>query len=237
MNLQGSIAKLQSSGARLYVVLAQCFNENNLIRDMWLEMARDKEQQVGGLRSLPRSFWSEMRKRADGLLAAARSCIPLAECSKDEEHSLQKCLAKTLDFEEPIILKVYAPLIRQLRTEWTGHALDFYVIVKAHVARILRVVQSFSGDPVLIQRAATVLRDFEREVQAPEVPAFPVILKASNKTVSKKIRQRAHKVAAHRTHVKTAARSLPLGKRTKGLAAHPKPLVKSIQLRRRRARR
>jgi len=230
MNLHGSITKLQSSGARLYVELAQYFKENNLIRDIWLEMARDKEQQVGSLKSLPRSFWSELRERADGLLAAVQSCLPLAECSKDEERSLHKCFTKTLNFEEPIILKVYAPLIRQLRTEWTDHALDFYIMVKAHVARLLRVVQSFSGDPVLVQRAATMLQYFEKEVQTPETPMVADIRKVSKKTVSKKARRGARK-----TQAEAASRPLPLGTRTKSITAHSKPL--SIELHRRRARR
>lgn len=235
MSLHSSITKLQSSGARLYVELAQYFKENTLIRDIWLEMARDKEQQVGSLKSLPPSFWSELRESANGLLAAVQSCLPLAECLSDEERSLHKCFTKTLQFEEPIILKVYAPLIRQLRTEWTDHALDFYIMIKAHVARLLRVVQSFSGDPVLVQRAGTMLQNFEREVQTPEIPVVASILKVSKKTVSKKAGHGARKVAARRTQVKSSRRPLPLSKRTKGIAAHRKPLVKSIELRRRRA--
>lgn len=236
MNLHGSISKLQNSGARLYVEVAQCFKENNLIRDIWLEMAHDKEQQVASLRSLPRSFWIELKKQEDGLLEATQSCLQFAERSKDEERSLKKCFTETLEFEEPIILKVYAPLIRQLRTEWTDHALDFYIMIKAHVARLLRVVQSFSGDPILVQRASTLLQNFEKEVQAPEVPPVPVVLSTSRKAASRKHGQDAHRAPTRKAQAHAAGRSLSLGKRTKSVTPRAKPFVKNIELRRRRAR-
>jgi hypothetical protein len=237
MNLYGSFAKLQNSAARFYVELAQYFKENKLIRDVWLEMAHDKEQQIATLRSLPPSFWSELIKRRDGLFEAAQSCFPPAEYSKDEERSLKKCFAKTLEFEEPIFLKVCAPLIRQLRTEWTDHALDFYIMIKAHVARILRVVQSFSGDPILVQRASTLLQDFEKEVQAPEAPQVTVAPRASKKAVAWKRNRAVRKALTHKAKAQPSSRSLSLSKRTKSITPRGKPLVKGIELHRRRARR
>ncbi len=236
MNLQGSIANLQNSSARLYVEIAQCFKENSLIRDIWLEMARDKEQQGASLKSLPPQFWSACKKREEGLSEALQSCRPLTQCSGSEEHSLRQCITKTLEFEEPVILKVYAPLIRQLRTEWTDRALDFYIMVKAHVARLLRVVLSFSGDPILVQRAGNLLQSFEKEVQTPasrEVPAKNAALK---KLPLKKHPEQSRKASSRNAQLQAQSRSMVKGKRAQSAPPRSKPLVKNIELRRRRAR-
>ncbi|HYK90729.1 MAG TPA: hypothetical protein VE398_18295 [Acidobacteriota bacterium] len=233
MNLRGSIAKLQSSGARMYVEVAQYFKENNLIRDIWLEMAHDEEQQADSLKSLPPLFWNKLREREEELSQALGTHSLPAGCAPVEERNLHRCFMKTLEFEEPIILKVYAPLIRQLRTEWTDRALDFYIMVKAHVARLLRVVGSFSGDPILIQRTDALLQSFEKEVQTPEslaVPANPTQRKAAT---------RKHAAGVHKSPSRKAQakRSLPLSKRPKAIAQRSKSLVKKIGLRRRRASR
>ncbi len=125
MNLNGSIAKLQNGGSRLYLAIAQCFSENTLVQNIWLEMAHDEDQQAASLKSLPTAFWNELKQREEGLPEALSSSVPAIEFEKIEEHSLQKCFTKTLEFEEPVILRIYAPLIRQLRTQWTNRRLTF----------------------------------------------------------------------------------------------------------------
>ncbi len=235
MNLNGSIAKLQNSGSRLYLAIAQCFSENSLIQNIWLEMAHDEDQQAASLKSLPAAFWNELKRREEGLPEALHSTVPAVEFEKDEEHSLQKCFTKTLEFEEPVILKIYAPLIRQLRTQWTNQALDFYIIVKAHVARLLRVIQSFSGDPILVQRVGRLLENFEKEVQTPvDLPA-PSIKAAKRKPIRAQSArdERKSSVRAERKR----AEKHPLGKRAKTIPRRSDSLVKSIELRRRGARR
>ncbi len=237
MNLLGSIANLQTSGAQLYVEIAQYFKANELVRDIWLEMARDKEQQCTNLKSLPSSFWSELKKNEVELAEALRSCQLFAQCHGNEEHSLQHCLRKAIEFEEPFLLKIYAPLIRQLRTQWTDRALDFYIMVKAHVARLLRVVQMFSGDPIIIQRAGALLEGFERGVQTP-VPQEITSGKAkSAKQMLKPPSKELRKSYNRRAQVNPKKRSIAAkGTRTQSVPPRSKPLVKSIELRRRRAR-
>ena len=137
-----------------------------------------------------------------------------------------------LDIEEPMILKVYAPLIRRLRAEWTERALDFYVMVKAHIARLARVVQAYSGDPALSQRCAILFHDFEKEVQEPA--AIEIIPKKSARKraiaarqVRKTVATRSPKVAVAKRHTRALDK----------LAKRAKPLVKKIEIAKRRVRR
>ncbi len=237
MNLRGSIARLQNSGTRFYVAIAQCFSENRLVRDVWLEMAHDEEQQAASLRSLPQGFWSELRHREQGVLEALQACLPVCRSSTHDDHSLQKCLAKTLEFEEPVILKVYSPLIRQLRTEWTNQALDFYIMVKAHLARLLRVIQLFAGDPLLVQRVELLLQNFEKEVQKPESPPVTGQTLALRRATQGRHAEKARKISARKAQVLKKNRPLPLAKRAKTIQPRSKSLVKNLELRRRRVRR
>ncbi len=139
---------------------------------------------------------------------------------------------KRSSLEEPIILKIYAPLTRRLRRAWTELALDFYVMVKAHIARVAQSVQLFSGDPALGQRCALLLQSFEKEVQEPpEVPRIPS-KKHPKKTVTSK---RSTKKPGSR-HVRAAVKKVPVRSRVK-IAKRTKPLVQKIKLARRRARR
>jgi hypothetical protein len=232
MNLRGSIAKLQNTGTRLYLTMAQYFKENKLIRDIWLEMAHDKELQLSTLRSLPRSFWTKLEGGEVGLDESLESLLLPAKCSGNEEHSLLKCFTRTLEFEEPIILRIYPPLIRQLRTEWTDHALDFYIMVKAHVARLLRVVQLFSGDPVLVNRAGILLENFEKEVQKPE--SLP---RQSTPIATRKAESRKHKTRGSKATAKAISHTRHHAKRGQGIPRRSKSLVKNLELQRRRARR
>lgn len=237
MNLKGSIAKLQNSGSRLYLAMAECFSENGLIQNIWLEMAHDEDQQAASLKSLPGAFWNELKQREEGLPDALRSSVPAIEFEREEEHSLQKCLTKTLEFEEPVTLRIYAPLIRQLRTQWTNKALDFYIMVKAHVARLLRVIQSFSGDPVLVQRVGMLLESFEKEVQIPIALPAPSIKAAKRKTIHARSAKDERKASGRTALDRAKKRPLPLGKRAKTIPRRSNSLVKSIELRRRGARR
>jgi hypothetical protein len=111
-------------------------------------------------------------------------------------------------------------------------ALDFYVMVKAHITRVAQSVQLFSGDPALGQRCALLLQNFEKEVQEPV--AIP----------ERRPKRRANKsVPATRHARKTAVRKMrpvvkkePVRSRVK-IAKRAKPLVQKIKLAPRRARR
>ena len=229
MGLLGTLAKLQKAGANFYLSLAQRFNANNLIRDTWIAMSHDMECQTVSLKLLPGLFWKRLKDVEEPLLDAVSSC-PVLRCAQvPPDRQLNSCFERTLDYEEPLILRGYAPLIRRLRVGWTDHALDFYIMVKAHVARLPQIIQPFSGNPTLIQRATGLLTSFEREVQMPEKVALPARARAADK----KCRTRR----TRKRNVFIADRRLPLRERAKRLARRTKPLVRAIKLARRRARR
>jgi hypothetical protein len=106
-------------------------------------------------------------------------------------------------------------------------------MVKAHLARITRVTQSFSGDPAIVQRANALLQAFEREVQEPHI----VVLEPDKKQKKGNAAHSAmHKEAAKKPH-KAPKKAQPLAKPAKILRRMPKPLVKKVSITRRRAHR
>jgi hypothetical protein len=231
MTLQGSITALQDTVVRLYLELEHRFNENQLIRDLWSAMANDVAQQKRSMNALPPSFWNQLKSEKDGLLEMVSETTKNQIAEKKEDQSLRNCFELALLFEEPTTLEIYAPIIRKLRGNWTDQALDFYIIVKAHLARIASVTQSFSGDPILIQRSSLLVQRFEKEIQAPQaVPKpeshrIPVVLAGGKKQAAK-------------PHKKVLAKQPPaLAKHAKSHRERTKPLVEKINLQRRRVRR
>jgi hypothetical protein len=239
MNLHGSIKELQSTIVKLYLELEQHFSENHLIRELWNTMAHDVSQHIHSLDALPQSFWSQLKKEPSTLTVEAVESARKQNIEIAGEISLRLCFDRALLLEEPTILKVYIPLIRRLRENLTEPSLDFYIMVKAHLARITRVTQSFSGDPVIIQRANSLLETFEKDVQEhhaelrlprlpkPQVVQAPAVKAPAAKTPAVK--------APAKKSQKTPAKAHPLAKHTKALRGRAKPLVKKVSLPRRRA--
>jgi len=95
--------------------------------------------------------------------------------------SLTDSIDKAIQSEEAIILKIYVPLIRNLRKNWTGQALNFYIMVKAHIVGIKRVAEAFSGDPMVMRHAALLFQRFEKEIQEPEIEIIQKIKAASKR--------------------------------------------------------
>lgn len=238
MSLKGAFAKVQNAGAQFYLKLAQFFEENPLIRESWLAMSQDMEQQADSLVELPSRFWITFKKDEEALLDAVQKCHTLEVLDKKDDRSLHSCYVRTLNLEEPLILNAYVPLIRLLRIEWSDHALDFYVMVKSHVARISRLIQPFSVDSALLQRVQNLQQRFELEVQK---PAIPIVL--PGKKVARKRKGHARRQAVARKPQKviaatrTAKRALSLRKRVQHLSKRAKPLVGKLEIARRRARR
>ena len=104
-------------------------------------------------------------------------------------------------------------------------------MVKAHLARITRVTQSYSGDPVVIQRANSLLQAFEKEVQEPH---NETARHETKKALAEHSAKRKEPVQRQR---KASVKARPVAKPAKILRRHPKPLVKKAGIARRRARR
>jgi hypothetical protein len=159
--------------------------------------------------------------------------IPYARHQASEntkDITLRSCFELALQFEEPTILKIYVPIFRNLRENWTNPALDFYIMVKAHLARIVRMMGSYSGDPIIIQRSSLLLQSFEREVQEPKVASI---------ALEKRIRAKhsAKRKETAKKPKKALRQARTLAKHSKALHHRTKPLVKKVELQRRRARR
>ena len=231
MNLQGSITGLQDTVAQLYLELEHHFKENQLIRDLWGAMAHDVAQQKQSLNVLPPSFWNQLKSEKEEISEAVSESTKKQTAEKKEDQTLKSCFEIALLFEEPTTLKVYVPIIRKLRENWTDQALDFYIIVKAHLARIMRVTQFFAGDPIIIQRSNLLLQRFEKEVQEPQAPPKPKLSKAH-------VVQTAKQKQATKSHRKVIAKQTStLAKHAKSHRKRTKPLVEKIRLQRRRIRR
>ncbi|MBZ5498082.1 MAG: hypothetical protein LAP85_16910 [Acidobacteriia bacterium] len=230
LTLRVSLSQLQRAVAKLYSQLQQRFEGNTLVSRIWASMDHDLQAQVASLKKLPPSFWQSLKKQEKELTHAAGSVLP--QSAERPAGHLPSCLAQALDTEEPIILKVYAPLIRRLRIDWTNLALDFYVVVKAHIARLAESIQLYSGDPALGLRCAVLLQNFEKEVQEQAV-----IEAAPARSRSKKAASARHiGKAAARKRVQISAKKKPTRSLDK-MAKRAKPIVAKIKLSRRRAQR
>jgi hypothetical protein len=230
MSLQGSITELQDTAKKLYLKLEQRFKENGLIREIWSEMAHDISQQKSSLKALPKSFWNQMKKNRNDLLEATIPYVRHQITENTNDISLNGCFELALQFEEPTILKIYVPIIRALREDRANQSLDLYIIVKAHLTRIVSMTGSFSGDPVIIQRSSLLLQSFEKEIQEYQFAIISIETKARAARVKKR------KAPARKTQKRTKP-TAALAKRSKTHHRRAKPLVKKVEIQRRRARR
>lgn len=239
MSLKNAFAKVHKSGGQFYLKLAQYFEENQLIRETWAAMAQDLEQQQTSLEELSPRFWKVIKSDEEALLSALRECSAIHLLDNKEDIALHRCYSRCLDIEEPLILRTYVPLIRLLRTEWSDRALDFYIMVKSHMARISRIIQPFSVDPVLLQRVQNLQQRFEFEVQN------PLIRKVSLRESEGRRHKKAHRklvavVKPERKLRSAASKAKPasrLGEHVKSISKRAKPLVRKIEIAPRRARR
>jgi hypothetical protein len=239
MNLRGSLARLQKSSARFYLVLAQLFESNQLIREIWLALAQDMEQQAESLKTLPPLFWRKLGEQKKEVISAIRSCVGMEAARFQEDRSLHHCFTHALDIEEALVLKAYVPLVRHLRATRFDSTLDFYIMMKAHMARLPRIIQAFSGDPALVQRVLNLQLRFEEQVQSPWEDMLPPIA-AKRKKSAARIPSDASLVRKSRrkpVSSRSGERPLPVGKPGRGLRKQAKSLTAKIEMIPRRARR
>lgn len=237
MNLQGSVSRFLKTGSIFYKKRADCFSQNQIVRDAWLRLAEDMESQASSLKNLPPAFWKELEAERRELIESVSRGFPVKGDSRPcETVPLEESIGQSLSLEEPVVLRIYAPLIHRLRTAWTSRAMDFYVIVKSHVAGLMRLVQTYCGDPALIQRASSLLADFEKEAQEPEIPVKQAVTKA--KPLRPAAAARATKPQARTARKQTKKTpTRPLASRSRSVAKTAKPLVRKIRISSRRARR
>jgi hypothetical protein len=226
LTLRGTLSQLQRAVSKFYAHFQERFEGNVLVSGMWAAMGNELQLQVENLKKLPTSFWQSLKQQEKELANAAIINVPHVS-----EGSLRACLAQTLDIEEPLILRVYAPLIHQLRVNWTEHALDFYILVKSHIARLAQSVQLFSGDPALSLRCAVLLQNFEKEVQ-------DTIAAEAFTPKPKQVKAPTPKAKDHskpKEQAKAKAKKKPV--RTLAISKRAKPLVGKIKISGRRAQR
>lgn len=241
MSFAAPLGRLQKNSGRLYLQFAERFSENNLIRDAWTEMARDLEHQTASMREIRPDFWKELKKDEKALLSATKevaASLDKTRRASPAEGFLHYSFVNSIEFEELLTLKIYAPLLYRLKSQWTNRALSFYVTVNAHITRLVRLVQQFSGDPILIQRSASLQERFEREAQGPAPEPVSVVKKRSMGSI--RVKQESRRVPSLRKPkipIKIAARRSPsLAKRSKRRVKQSKPMIKGIARRRARSR-
>jgi len=169
MNPLGAIVEHQNSLLRFYRKLEERFEENSIIQSFWRGMAGDVSSQIQSLKSLPPSIWNQFKNDADNSFESAVKAVKeiTAPPADIANISLRDCFDISLQLAEPAVLKIYARVIRMLRKNPTVPALNFYILLKAHVARLVRTTESFAGDPLLIRRAQLLLAGLEKEVKEP----------------------------------------------------------------------
>jgi hypothetical protein len=233
MSTRAPIEQLLESGIRLYSILSQRFTENDLVRQIWSDLAHDLQLQVQAVRSLDAEFWNHLKfPEATAVEIGRLRNRP----ETFESMSFHDCLSLSLDLEEFMILNLFSLVIRPLRSRETNGNLDFYIIVKAHVARLMHIVKSFSGDPLLTRRALALMEGFENKVQAPAEPLRQA--KAIKPAASmRSARSRKKQLAAPMSSSATSMKTRPGDKRSRSVSDRIKPLVKKIKMPRRQAHR
>jgi len=194
MNLSGAVVEYLNSLLRFYRKLEERFEENSIIQKFWRDMADDTSLQIQNLKSLQTSVWNQFKNAPDNSFESAFKAVkevsaPPADVS---DISLRDCFEISLRLTEPVVLKIYARLVRLQRKSAAATTLNFYIPVKAYVARLVRITESFAGDPMLIRRAQLLLVGLDKEVQEPvqeiRVPAANVLsAKTQKASVSGKV--------------------------------------------------
>ncbi len=234
MSLKAALARVQHTGGHFYLKVAETFSENPLMREAWITLSQDMELQAKSLEGMPSGFWKVLKPEEQAHLGVVKECSLGQLTETKEDRSLHNGLVRSLNLEEPLILRAYVPLIRLLRTEWSDRALDFYIIVRSHVTRISRMVQLFSIDPALLQRVQNLQQQFDYEVQTQ--PAQELALKRELSRKKNFSPARTHAVRKPKK-ARSSKLQLPLSERVQRIAKRAKPLVGKIEMTRRRARR
>jgi hypothetical protein len=228
--------------------LAKRFTGNVLIIETWNAMANDFLQLGESLRALPKASTVFAKEDEKAFLTELSDLSSLIAAKVSRDGTLQEHMSRALDLEERLTKKIYAPLIYRLKSNWTARYSDFYILVKAHITRLNRLILPCAGDPILIQRTIALLEGFEQEVQRPReldevVRRSPRPSRRKAKASSKKVSPKkvsAKKVSKVKGRVARPKAPKPASsatKRAKRVTKRSKRLIKNIKVSRRRASR
>ena len=130
MSLSGTIAGHQNSLLQLYRKLEKRFEENSVIQTLWRDMADDVSLQIQSVKSFPSSVWNQFKNVPDNDFESAVKSIhsPPVDVA---DISLRDSFEISLQLTEPIVLKIYARIVRSLRKNSTAPTLNFYILVKS----------------------------------------------------------------------------------------------------------
>ena len=184
MKLSGAIVEHQNSLLRLYRKLEERFEENSVIQTLWRDMADDISLQIQSIQSFPPSLWNRFKNVQDDDFESAIKSVPSPPADV-ANISLRDGFEISLQLAEPVVLKIYARVIRLLRENSTAPALNFYILVKTYVTRLARTAESFAGDPLLIRRAQSLMLELEKGIQEP-APEIKDPASKTNKALSTK---------------------------------------------------
>jgi hypothetical protein len=233
--IRTALVRLQQDRVNFYLKAAERFTSNPLIHDKWLSIAGGLDAQGGILKNLSPSFWKFLDEgEAASILEAARQAIGEKGVADSGQVTLREYFTRALELEEPTVTRVYAPIVRDLRVNWTARAMDLYVMVRSHLTQLTRLIEPFCGDPSLCRRCASLADRFEQEIQRPKVVERE--MPGSKKARSGKPAKQARAAARTRRPAKPARASGARGSRPQRLVKHAKPLVRKMKIARSGAR-
>jgi hypothetical protein len=233
--IRTALVRLQQERIRFYLNAAEKFTANPLIRDKWLAIAGGLDVQGAVLKNLSPSFWKFLNEdEAGSILEAAKQAVALKGPSDSGQVTLHEYLTRTLDLEEPTVTRVYAPIVRDLRANWTARAMDLYVMVRSHLTQLTRLIEPFCGDPSLCRRCSSLADRFDQEIQRSKVVEKEKPGSSSAKTG--KAATKSRPAARTKRPGKSARVTSSRGRRPQRLVKHSKPLVRKMKIARRGAR-
>ncbi|MFH1574168.1 MAG: hypothetical protein ABIG68_09300 [Acidobacteriota bacterium] len=234
--------KLEKNQVKFYLKASEQFKTNPLICQKWSMLAAGLKPGGDSFRSLPKSLWNLLAEDAGSMLEAVATAGALLKDGLGPEPTLRQYLKRILEIEEPLVLSVYAPIVRTLRSNWTDRAMDFYVMTRSHITTVTRLIEPFCGEPEMMQRSSLLVHRFEEEIQRTRIQERAKAerqARIARKTARRKTKRAPSATAMRRPKAQRKARpkqGRAISRRAAGVAKR-KPLVRNIKLARRRARR
>ena len=227
--IRTALVRLQQDRVSFYLKAAERFTSNSLIHDKWLAIAGGLDAQGAVLRNLSPSFWKFLDEgEAASILEATRQVATGKWPTDSGQVTLHEYFTRALELEEPTVTQVYAPIVRDLRANWTARAMGLYVMVRSHLTQLTRLIEPFCGDPSLCRRCSSLADRFDQEIQRPKV-VEKVKPGSAMANTGKAVKQAKTAARAKRPGKATRAPG-SRGSRPQRLVKHSKPLVRKMKI-------